>query len=545
MVFPDSVSNLPASLLLHGKKTQQSIDFSPKYWIVKNLVKDGNAAKISGRSITSFRDLPWEELFRNSDTFCLLFKVNKKQRVPYCYEENIISVELSCDNEHIATQIANWFNGHISPKKKSTFIYASELKYALRFPISTGTYNPDGIFINSYPDNNKIFNTPDSLLRHCLIAGQTGSGKTNTAKIIMEDIINNNFSGNIFVLDIKGEYGSWAKKNDIPYYEVGKHPKLLKMLNINPFIPPLETRLITHIQMLSKILCVSSYSGAGIILPEYMKNVLFAFYSNLWNANVTQLNNLLNLTGKELLELGYPFYSKTNDTLPQLLSNFWNDYSQKGFNEFLGNSTGRSLSDLKGILSSRINSLSYSPLNFFSYNKNANSPDVLLNKSYVISLQGAEDHLILLSSLFSFLIAQAARMRKEFRHIKNILLIEEAHLIMARAPQSADVLTAEAILGNTFDRMLAELRSKGVGIILVDQSPGQLVRNVIANTGSKFIHRLSSPEEIVEMAETLGLPEDSDLPFLSTGEFYKKINNRFPQKGKLKKWNSSLSKITK
>jgi len=56
--------------------------------------------------------------------------------------------------------------------------------------------------------------------------------------------------------------------------------------------------------------------------------------------------------------------------------------------------------------------------------------------------------------------------------------------------------------------MLAELRGFGAGLVIVDQTPSVLVSSVIANTGSKLLHRLDHPDDRELAGRSAGLPAD-------------------------------------
>src|SRR5262249_13673529 len=54
--------------------------------------------------------------------------------------------------------------------------------------------------------------------------------------------------------------------------------------------------------------------------------------------------------------------------------------------------------------------------------------------------------------------------------------------------------------------MLAELRAFGAGLIIVDQTPSALVTSVIANTGTKILHRLDHPTDREVAGRAAGIP---------------------------------------
>jgi hypothetical protein len=538
ILCPDSVQQLPASIVPFGEKTSSLPGFEPRYWIIRGLVREDKSARISGGKIESLPGLPLEELIHSHPPFTLEIKLCPSQHIPYCKEETLFSIEVCTDNDEVSQTISRWLNGRTTMDNRSTFAYGSELAFFIRPPISTYAYNPRGTLSAKDSIMQVFLNKPNLLTKHCLICGQPGSGKTNSAKMILDQLaLQASPQKNLLILDNKGEYRSWGMKHNINYYEVGRNPDVLRLLGINPFIPGSEVKLINHLEVLATILAVSGFTGAGVILTEYMKLVLFAFFADLWHRDEGSFFELLNMTGNELLAAGFPFYGKKGETIPVLLLKFWRANAQKYFNLWVGNASGRNLGDIQGILSARINALVYSPMNYFSYSPSATNADALLNNSYILSLKGASDHhLVLLSSLFVFLYCQSARIADESPVLKNLLVVEEAHLIMKKNVESAEVVTAESMLGEIFDRMLAELRSQGVGLILIDQSPSQLVLNVIANTGTKIIHRLAFPGDIQVITDSLGIQEPDELRYLDVGNCFYKIEGDQPQKEHIDLW---------
>jgi len=536
--LPDNIDQLPPQIALLGKKSDTLNISNTKYWIVRPLILDDRAVKISGGAISNINQFPLEELLKNSERFQLEIFISRNQSVPLCRIETLVGIEIRTDNSVIAETIAQILNGRVYEDEKSTFAYVSELKYFLRPPISTHNYNSDGVFSKESSIQSVFLNENTQLTKHCLICGQTGSGKTNTAKLIMDQVKQSAPYCNIMILDNKGEYRDWALKNQIPFLDVGNHPESLGILEINPFIPGKNVKLQNHLETLANILSVSGFTGSGIILPEYMKIILYQFFINLWGLNENQFFNLLNFTGERLIALHYPFKKSINgriETIPRLFYQFWNEFKIKKFEKIFG--VSRTIADLQSVLSARIYALTNGPLNFFSYGENAKSPDHILDDSFVLSFNGASNNnLILLTSLLTFLFCDSASSRNETTLLRNALLIEEAHLILKRPIKTAEVETAENLLGEVFERMLAILRSRGVGMIIVDQSPSRLVQNVIANTGSKIVHQLTQPFDIKEISESIGLPETNELMFLPVGHCYQKIGSSQPQKEIMNLW---------
>jgi hypothetical protein len=60
----------------------------------------------------------------------------------------------------------------------------------------------------------------------------------------------------------------------------------------------------------------------------------------------------------------------------------------------------------------------------------------------------------------------------------------------------------------------------GIGLMVIDQAPTKLARDVIGNTGTKIVLRLEDADEMAEVGRAMGLDEDAwqKLGFLQVGE---------------------------
>jgi len=105
----------------------------------------------------------------------------------------------------------------------------------------------------------------------------------------------------------------------------------------------------------------------------------------------------------------------------------------------------------------------------------------------------------------------------------HLVVIEEAHNILHH---SHDVERSEREAGrgkrllDQVVRLLQEGRELGIGVVVVDQSPGSLAEPVLKNTNTKIIHRLEDGEEMKVVGRAIGLAEEewSDLAELEDEE---------------------------
>lgn len=106
---------------------------------------------------------------------------------------------------------------------------------------------------------------------------------------------------------------------------------------------------------------------------------------------------------------------------------------------------------------------------------------------------------------------------------KWLVVVEEAHNVLDRQFEQrrpSDESNAGRTLLRTVVRLLQEGREMGIGLMVIDQAPTRLARDVIANTGTKIVLRLEDADEMAEVGRAMGLDEDAwqKLGFLQVGE---------------------------
>ena len=109
--------------------------------------------------------------------------------------------------------------------------------------------------------------------------------------------------------------------------------------------------------------------------------------------------------------------------------------------------------------------------------------------------------------------------------LRFVIFIEEAHNIIGRtfnASPSPDNPDPKSFITELICRMLAELRSLGVGIVIIDQFPSAIAPQVIKSTATKMAFRQVDREdrEIIGSSILLKKYEEEDLARLKPGEAY-------------------------
>lgn len=318
---------------------------------------------------------------------------------------------------------------------------------------------------------------PDSLNRHALIIGLTGGGKTNTVKSLLYKISNLSVPLPFLIIEpAKKEYYELYKMgmDDLQIYTVGSAEG--SSIRINPF------ECLEGVSLQSHIDAVFSAFKASFILyspmPYVLETAIYEIYEDYgWDIE----------TGKNIHnERRFP-------TIEDLYYKISPVVKSMGYDQRMQN-------DLIGSLTSRINSLRIGAKGNCLNVAYSTPISQLLRGRVVIELEdvGDEDAKAFIISLILMQV-QEYRRSDETQHqldVEHVLLIEEAHRLLKNIPAgSGENADPRGAAVEYFCNMLAELRSKGQGFIVIDQIPSKLAPDLIKNTNLKIIHRTVDRED--------------------------------------------------
>ncbi len=324
----------------------------------------------------------------------------------------------------------------------------------------------------------------DDISRHMLIGGMTGSGKTTTCEhILLELWREHRVPWLVIEPGMKPSYRRLLNSeigSDFSVWAVG-NPRSPR-LPMNPMAAPAGIGLSEHISGLFSV--IASAFELVAPMPEVLASAIEQTYRNHgWNPAglVPQglaplLADLLDEVERTTLRLGYGA-------------------------EVTGNIRAGLLLRLRrlttGVLAPELTSA-----NFLAVEKLVKYPTVI----ELSALPDAETQALVLGFV-SLQMRHHWRLAGPSDSLRHVTLIEEAHRLLRAVPETA------ANAGRTraiedIANMLAELRGMGAGLIIVDQTPSVLVSSVIANTGTKILHRLDHPEDRELAGRSSGLPSD-------------------------------------
>lgn len=112
---------------------------------------------------------------------------------------------------------------------------------------------------------------------------------------------------------------------------------------------------------------------------------------------------------------------------------------------------------------------------------------------------------------------QAARARRNPKKIEHVLVLEEAHRVLPEVGSGGsgggEVSdgSAEQQSAQLLTDLLAEVRSYGQQVLVVDQSPARVAQDVVRNTNLKIVHRLPHPGDQQHAGGAIGLTAENAI----------------------------------
>ncbi|MFW9889096.1 MAG: ATP-binding protein, partial [Candidatus Thorarchaeota archaeon] len=149
----------------------------------------------------------------------------------------------------------------------------------------------------------------------------------------------------------------------------------------------------------------------------------------------------------------------------------------------------------------------------------------LMSKPTIIEMDGIGDPEFTCFSLSLILIRVIEHLKAlgPTDKLRCLLVIDEAHRVleeMAKPHDEHETASAKYKATEILVNLIAEARSYGLGIVLVEQIPTRLARNAIKNCHTKIVHKLTSPDDVELMAAETGCDKEqkAHITALKTGE---------------------------
>ncbi|MBQ8642508.1 MAG: ATP-binding protein [Clostridia bacterium] len=329
-----------------------------------------------------------------------------------------------------------------------------------------------------------------SLLSHGFISGSTNSGKTTTVKRILKEL----HSCGIPFTVIEA-----AKKE---YVQMFPHIDNLKIyssgidgipLAINPLQPEEGVLIENHVAAVVRSLIAST--GGEHPIPEAYEGLLKQTYAQF---------------GWKYGTLAWHDPSKPFPTMADVLENidsYIENHARYG---------AEVRQNITGALTLRTENMSSGALGtLFARPSGLTAKEILSSPSVIELADFSEQATAFLMNILLYKFHSYLSRLPEERGLRRMIVVEEAHNVFRKTSTEESAL---ALSNRYFEKMLAEIRSSGTGILMSDQRPGIMSEAVIANTAVKIVHGLSDPGDRKIMGEAMNL---TDFQIRKISEFAK------------------------
>jgi len=319
------------------------------------------------------------------------------------------------------------------------------------------------------------FNLKD-LTKHMLVVGTPGSGKTTFSVGMLDRLWKKHHIPFLVIEPAKNEYRALVQSiPDLQVFTPGKN--FISPFVYNPFLPPKNVKLETYKSTLKTAFAagVSMTTPLDKIFEEAINNCYSDFrwldtYTTDNKGKIFNITDFIKCFQQTFDEIGYTGDAKN---------------------------IGRA-----GVV--RLNSL----VNLFDNYYSIPIED-LLSKPTIIELaaiENAEQKALIISLLLLSVLSYVNANYVGEGGLKNIILLEEAHVLLDSNMNSGQgEANPSSIAQGLIKRMLAEIRSYGVGLVIADQSPRKVGTDVVALTDMKVIFRL------VEAADKQIIADSSNM----------------------------------
>ena len=333
----------------------------------------------------------------------------------------------------------------------------------------------------------------NDLAKHMLVVGTPGSGKTTFSVSLLDRLWKDHHIPFLVLEPAKNEYRALVESiPDLQVFTPGKN--LISPFVFNPFVPPKGVRLETYKSTLKTAFsaAVSMSSPLDNIFEESINNCYSDF---MWLDTYTSDDN-----GKTF-------------NISDFIKCFQETFEAIGYTGDARN-IGRA-----GTV--RLSSL----VNLFDTYSSIPIED-LLSKPTVIELaaiENADQKALIISLILLSILAYVNSNYVGQGGLKNVILIEEAHVLLDENTNSGSGdANPSAIAQSLVKRMLAEIRSYGVGLIIADQSPRKVTSDVVALTDMKVAFRIveASDKEIIADSINMTEAQEKRLSRLRPGEAF-------------------------
>ncbi len=331
------------------------------------------------------------------------------------------------------------------------------------------------------------------LTKHMLIVGTPGSGKTTFSVSLLDRLWKDHQIPFLVIEPAKNEYRALVQSiPDLQVFTPGKN--FISPFMFNPFVPPKNVKLETYKSTLKTAFAaaVSMSTPLDKIFEEAVNNCYSDFrwldtYTSDGKGRIFNITDFIKCFEETFEAIGYTGDAKN---------------------------IGRA-----GLV--RLQSLVNLFDNYFSI-----PTEDLLTKPTVIELaaiENSDQKALIISLLLLSILAYVNSNYIGEGSLRNVILLEEAHVLLDADTNAGEgEANPSAIAQGLVKRMLAEIRSYGVGIVIADQSPRKVTTDVVSLTDIKLAFRLveATDKQILADSSNMNETQEQRLAKLKPGEAF-------------------------
>ncbi len=331
------------------------------------------------------------------------------------------------------------------------------------------------------------------LAKHMLVVGTPGSGKTTFSVSLLDRLWKDHHIPFLVIEPAKNEYRALVQSiPDLQVFTPGKN--FISPFVFNPFVPPRNVKLETYKSTLKTAFAaaVSMSTPLDKIFEESINNC-YSDFRWLDTYTVDDKGKTFNIS--------------------DFIKCFQETFDQIGYTGDAKN-IGRA-----GVV--RLNSLVNLFDNYFSI-----PIEDILQKPTIIELaaiENSDQKALIIALLLLSILAYVNSNYVGEGGLKNVILLEEAHVLLDAGTNAGQGdANPSAIAQGLVKRMLAEIRSYGVGLIIADQSPRKVSTDVVALTDMKMVFRLveSADKQIIGDSTNMSDAQIQRMAKLKPGEAF-------------------------
>lgn len=339
----------------------------------------------------------------------------------------------------------------------------------------------ESIEVGAFEGGGNIHIPVDYLMRHVFVTGSTGSGKTFTILQIIHQLWMDHNIPFLIIESAKHEYRGLL--NNLEFKETSPPLRVYTMgnesccpLRINPFELMPGIRLESHIAQLKTCIeaSVPAIGPSSSIIAEALQEIYQDFGWKFTDV------------GQKPSESNKPF-PKFSDFIKKMENIIVEGRGYKG--EVLENMRAALIGRFKPLEMGSKGAMLDTSISYPSISELFETP-VIIEMNDLHSDDKALMSLLLLVMLREHCEANRGRSKR----LSHVTVVEEAHNILSESSGETAVEGATADTKKKtveeFSNLITEIRAYGEGLIIADQSPAKLSKDVMRNTNLLIAHNL-------------------------------------------------------